>query len=139
MIAFLHYEFAQYIKEILPDKTIEFHEGFYELSYGSLRIPKDKRPTEEDFNKAFDKCIQEHPEIPIFFLRSERDRRLKETDVYALPDYPHESDDIRQAWLDYRTSLRDITKTAEPRLELPIVEIENTPELTNVQWPTPPS
>lgn len=139
MIGFLHGTFAEYIKEILPDKTTEFHTGFYTLNYKSLRIPEDKRPTEEQFNEAFNKCTQDHPEIPLFFLRQERDRRLQETDVYALPDYPHENEDVRQAWLDYRTSLRDITKTAEPQLELPYMEFENIPELTNVQWPTPPS
>lgn len=139
MIGFLLVTFSEYIKEILPDKTVEFHPGCYTLNYESLVIPEDKRPTKEEFNAAFDKCVQDHPEIPLFFLRRDRDIKLKESDIYALPDYPHESDVVRQAWLDYRTSLRDITKTAEPRLELPFVSIENEPELTNVEWPTPPS
>ena len=33
---------------------------------------------------------------------------LKESDVYALPDYPHKTQEAKQAWLDYRQALRDL-------------------------------
>lgn len=41
-------------------------------------------------------------------VRAERDARLRACDPQALPDYPHESDASRQAWLAYRQALRDL-------------------------------
>lgn len=42
-------------------------------------------------------------------LRKFRHNFLEDTDKYALPDWPHKSEEDRQAWLDYRQSLRDMT------------------------------
>lgn len=67
-------------------------------------------------------------------LREERDPLLDKTDRYALPDYPHDSDEIRQAWLDYRQQLRDLPANS------PDVSIDlETGELTGVIWPTEPT
>lgn len=46
-------------------------------------------------------------------LRARRNQLLLESDKYVLPDYPHKTDEIKQAWLDYRQALRDITNTTE--------------------------
>lgn len=46
-------------------------------------------------------------------LRARRNQLLLESDKYVLPDYPHKTDEIKQAWLDYRQALRDITSQTE--------------------------
>ena len=66
-------------------------------------------------------------------LREERDKKLLETDKYtSIPDWPHSSEEVKQAWITYRQELRDLPATATPQLD------ENG-NLTNVTWPTPPS
>lgn len=57
-------------------------------------------------------------------LREERDTALIKTDKYTLPDWPHTTAEIKQAWFDYRQALRDLPSTTED------------PE--NPVWPTPP-
>jgi len=65
-------------------------------------------------------------------LRYERNKLLSDSDRYSLPDYPHLNDTIKNQWLAYRISLRDITS------QTPTVNIY-TGEITNIIWPTPPS
>ena len=66
-------------------------------------------------------------------LREQRNDKLKQTDPYVLPDYPHVSDEIRQAWLDYRQQLRDLpANSPDAQLDL------ETGKLVNVEWPTEP-
>ena len=63
----------------------------------------------------------------------DRDTKLKETDQFALPDYPHDSDETRQAWLDYRQQLRDLpANSPDAQIDL------ETGELTGVEWPSEP-
>lgn len=67
-------------------------------------------------------------------LREQRDPLLDKTDRFALPDFPHDSDEIRQAWLNYRQELRDLPANS------PNVSIDlETGELTGVVWPTEPT
>ena len=54
------------------------------------------------------------------------------TDIYGLVDFPHKNEATKQAWLDYRKQLRDLTKNSTPLLD-------NNGILTNVIWPTAPS
>lgn len=61
----------------------------------------------------------------------ERNKKLQESDHYALPDYPHATNRIKQAWLDYRQALRDFTSTANPTV--------NENNKIEVEWPTTPS
>ena len=66
-------------------------------------------------------------------LREQRDEKLKQTDQYSLPDFPHKSEEVKQAWLTYRQALRDLPANS------PNVSIDlETGELTGVEWPTPP-
>tara|TARA_Y100000389_G_scaffold132131_1_gene129546 strand:+ start:644 stop:1030 length:387 start_codon:yes stop_codon:yes gene_type:complete len=69
---------------------------------------------------------------PLKILREERNLLLDKTDKYVVIDYPHPSEEVKQAWLTYRQELRDLPTTATPQLD------ENG-NLTNVTWPTPPS
>jgi len=74
------------------------------------------------------------PQEALKKLREERDSLLDKTDRYALPDFPHDSDEIRQAWLDYRQALRDLpANSGEAQIDIV------TGELTGVVWPTKPT
>jgi len=55
-------------------------------------------------------------------VRADRDARLAACDWRVLPDSPT-PDDMRQAWLDYRQALRDVTGQGDPRA---------------IDWPAPP-
>jgi hypothetical protein len=57
-------------------------------------------------------------------LRTVRDAVLAESDWTQLPDSPL-SDELKTEWATYRQALRDLP--------------ENTPDITNVTWPTPPN
>tara|TARA_B100000029_G_C17391423_1_gene893555 strand:+ start:580 stop:987 length:408 start_codon:yes stop_codon:yes gene_type:complete len=60
-------------------------------------------------------------------LRKERNKKLAETDWMSLPDAPK----MTAKWKSYRQELRDLTSTADPKLNEYGV-------LTNVTWPTEP-
>ena len=88
------------------------------------------KPTLAECEAAWQEIISE---APMKQLREERDKKLLETDKYtSIPDWPHPSEEVKQAWITYRQELRDLPATATPQLD----ENEN---LTNVTWPTPPS
>jgi len=61
-------------------------------------------------------------EEALLLIRSERDKRIAESDWVLLDDVPL-SDGKRNEWKIYRQKLRDITKT---------------PNLGNLQWPVKP-
>jgi hypothetical protein len=58
-------------------------------------------------------------------LRNERNRLLSQTDKYATIDFPHGSEAAKQAWLDYRQTLRDLPA--------------NTTDPENPVWPEAPT
>ena len=68
-------------------------------------------------------------------IRCERNRLLKRTDVYALPDFPHSTDEIKQSWLTYRQQLREFPNNID--ISTVVFDLDN--QLTGVVWPTPPS
>lgn len=84
--------------------------------------------------------IVENPPVSIGVLaenvRSERDRRLAETDWYMMPDYPADPDTI-EVVKNYRKALRDITlQSGFPRdVEWPVIpkvfcgDTEGTPSI----------
>ena len=80
-------------------------------------------PTEEAILAKFEELKTAYP---MKLLREERNRRLAETDWWASSDLLI-SDNQRK----YRQALRDITKTAEPKLD----ENDN---LINIDWPEKP-
>ncbi len=88
------------------------------------------KPTLAECEAAWQEIISE---APMKKLREERDNKLLETDKYtSIPDWPHPSEEVKQAWITYRQELRDLPATATPQLD------ENG-NLTNVSWSTPPS
>ena len=66
-------------------------------------IPK---PTDEELKEKWDEMKDEY-ELNLF--RIERDKLLKESDVYALPDFPHKTQEIKEKWFNYRQALRNST------------------------------
>ena len=62
---------------------------------------------------------------PMLSLRQKRNTLLSESDKFvSIPDWPHPTEEVRQAWLDYRQALRDLPA--------------NTTDPENPIWPTPP-
>ena len=102
-----------------------------ENDYNSIRWDNNAftKPTLAEI-KA--KKIELENALPMQVLRQQRDIILKESDIYALPDYPHTNDEKKTEWLTYRQALRDMTKTQSPILNLLGV-------LENVTWPTKPT
>ena len=70
---------------------------------------------------------------PLRYLRDERDRKLQQSDCYAFPDFPHPSEDARQAWLDYRQALRDLPANSPDATIDP-----ESGALIGVDWPDEP-
>ena len=63
-------------------------------------------------------------------LRAERDSRIAKTDWRASSDLT-----VSDAWKTYRQALRDLPKTATPKLNSTSYELD----LTSVNWPEPPT
>ena len=68
-------------------------------------------------------------------LRGHRNMLLTNSDWTVMPDSPL-SDSKQTEWKTYRQSLRDITKTANPKMR---TDISNMIDIKSVTWPTKPS
>ena len=68
-------------------------------------------------------------------LRGHRNMLLINSDWTVMPDSPL-SDSKQTEWKTYRQSLRDITKTANPKMR---TDMSNILDVTSVTWPTKPS
>ena len=66
-----------------------------------------------------DKLVELKAVEPLYYLRKERDKRLAETDLWGLQDFPTTAEQTA-----YRQALRDITQTYT--------------SLEDVVWPTKP-
>ena len=67
-------------------------------------------------------------------LRLKRDELLQQTDKYMISDFPHPDEPTKQAWMDYRQALRDLTASATPQLT-PTLQLDES----SVAWPAKPS
>ena len=100
--------------------------------YATLVWASTNTHTKPSENKIIAKKVSLTSDFAYSELRYERNKLLSDSDRYSLPDYPHLNDTIKNQWLAYRTSLRDITS------QTPTVNIY-TGEITNIIWPNPPS
>lgn len=66
-------------------------------------------------------------ELPMYILRNERDKRLAETDVWALSDRTMTTEQT-----NYRQALRDLPANS------PDAALDADGTLTGVTWPTKP-
>jgi hypothetical protein len=80
------------------------------------------KPTLEELTNKYD---EHRAAQPLRELRTKRNAVLEQTDRYATIDYPHPTEEVKQAWLDYRQALRD----------LPV----NTTDPENPVWPEAPT
>ena len=81
-----------------------------------------EKPPKEEFERRYQELLDG---IPMQKLRETRNTLLDQSDKYSSADYPHKTDDIRQAWLEYRQALRDLPA--------------NTTDAENPTWPTRPN
>jgi len=91
---------------------------------------KDKNeeaPTQEEIDAEIIKLTAI---LPMKILRKERNRLLKQSDVYGLADYPE--GETKEAWKTYRQQLREL-----PQNQIPALDDKN--ELINIEFPIPPS
>ena len=114
------------ITELCPNANFSCDNTYESVVWTSSNIQK---PTKAEVEA---KQLELTNKLPITILRAERNNKLFETDMYAIPDFGHASEEVKQSWLTYRQELRDLPSTATPQLD------ENG-NLTNVTWPTPPS
>jgi hypothetical protein len=69
-------------------------------------------------------------------LRMERDRLLRDSDFYFVSDYPHKSEVIKNQWIIYRQSLRDLPSNIN--ISELTVDLENENLFSGITWPQPP-
>lgn len=99
------------------------------LLYNNI-IWKTTIPLEEHYTELLNKYLVKEQ---LDCIRIERDILLLDSDKYtSIPDWPHKTEEIRQAWFDYRQALRDLPQTVN-------LQIDENGNFTNIEWPTPPS
>jgi len=95
----------------------------HNFTWESLTVTEGhEKPPKEEFERRYQELLDG---IPMQKLRETRDELLNQSDKYSSTDYPHTTDDIRQAWLEYRQALRDLPA--------------NTTDAENPTWPTRPN
>lgn len=95
----------------------------HNFTWESLTLTEGyEKPPKEDLERRYQELVDG---IPMQKLRETRNGLLDQSDKYSSNDYPHKTDQIKQAWLDYRQALRDLPSVTED------------PE--NPNWPTPPN
>lgn len=82
---------------------------FTGFSYDDIEIEDTEKPNREEFETVYTN------KRAFLILRKRRDEKLKGSDAYVAPDYPHVTPEKKQEWLDYRQVLRDLpTVTEDP-------------------------
>ena len=118
---------------LLVDALLELNALFSECSetYNTIVwIDNNNTISEEVVNN---KILELTAGLPMKVLRRERNIKLNDTDKYtSIPDWPHTTEEIKQSWLDYRQTLRNLPSNSSPQLD-------DNGELINVNWPIPPS
>jgi hypothetical protein len=119
------------LNHFVPNKLIAFKENSKETLSNVIVWNSELNEYETDYPLPTQSECEEYwnstlkNEIYSKALRRKRDSILDKTDKYTVPDYPHPTEDIKQAWLDYRQALRDLPA--------------NTTDPENPVWPTPPT
>ena len=110
------------IYELLGDRAIRIKNLDIGFTYDDIEIltPNIEKPLYED---VYNKFLEIKNKKYFSVLRRERNNKLAETDWMSNSDVT-----MSEEWKEYRQSLRDITT------QIP-VDIE----LSNINWPIPPS
>ena len=97
-------------------------------TYESIIFPDGyTKPSKEEFDIKYNQLVNAEP---MNKLREERDNKLLVTDYNMCSDYTHINNKTKQAWIDYRQKLRDITETATN------ISLNEFGMLNGVTWPT---
>ena len=97
---------------LYPDKEWTVDGDSYRGIRWGANMEESERPTEEFLELKRQELIVAQLWKK---LREERNKRISKTDFLATIDYPHTSEEVKQAWLDYRQTLRDLpAKTEDP-------------------------
>lgn len=95
------YTYLDAVLALVPlAKIVPSNDGTYE---NAEWLDERTAPTAQ---AVTDKLAELKAVEPLFYLRQERDKRLKETDLWGLEDYPTTAEQTA-----YRQALRDITNT----------------------------
>ena len=97
------------LTKLRPGESFSFREGDAETLENV--VCTCTLPTLGECQTYWDETLK--PEVATKALRRKRDRLIRESDPYSLPDFPHASEEVRQAWLTYRQALRDLPSTTE--------------------------
>lgn len=104
-------------------KNVDIFNLTKENCFDLLELPEGyEKPSKDTFGRKLQEALDNEPKE---FPRDVRDELLAKTDYLVMSDYPHETPEIRQAWIDYRQALRDLPA--------------NTEDPENPVWPTPPN
>jgi len=112
------------LSNVLPTSMKTYSIPEWNLAvWDTLVLPHGhEKPPKEEFEAKLQELIDAQPWKE---LREERNRRIAQTDYLATIDYPHASEEVKQAWLDYRQALRDLPS--------------NTTDPSNPVWPIAPN
>jgi len=110
-----------YLVSDYPRPTAEVKRAYVEYRQALRDLPAN---TEDPANPAWPTLALPTEIDPMDVLRKARNELLDKTDRYATIDYPHPTEEAKQAWLDYRQALRDLPA--------------NTTDPSNPVWPTAP-
>ena len=118
----------------ISDALITYHNCQFTLlgdDYDTLLWNDDNPLPKPTLNELLSKVTELNNTEPMRLLREERNKKLLETDKYAIIDWPHANDTVKQSWLIYRQALRDLPSISSP-------QIDSSGKLTNITWPTSP-
>jgi len=92
--------------------------------YGTL-VWNDNTQTKPTLEECQNMYTQIKNEKYMENIRFKRNNLLGQTDKFMTPDFPNLTPEVKQAWVDYRESLREFPTTVE--------------DLSNPVWPVPPT
>ena len=146
---------ASYKNSVLREILADVHPGILiscDKTYASILMLDIGEPIPCVMDAAFRQRLKDHtasrlvPEETIqdkyadftlahnlVILRSERNTRLTDSDLFGLADYPFSSDVVKQEWFTYRQALRDITTT------YPNPVTDDDDNLIGITWPSKPT
>ena len=112
-----------FVSEIIHSWNPQPEWSRYNDTWESIEVPEGyEKPPKEEFEAKLQELIDAQPWKE---LREERNKRITQADYLAIPDYPHPTEEAKQAWLDYRQALRDLPA--------------NTTDPENPVWPIAPN
>jgi hypothetical protein len=123
-----------YKRPILYKILVELYPGVSVCcgtSYDSIYLPNTTEVLipEETLDEIYTTKILPYN---LTILRSQRNTLLTASDIYMISDYPHITESIKQEWIVYRQSLRDLPQ------QYPEPETDENDNLINVVFPDKP-